>query len=292
MYNPYNPEANNTNNTINESIRNFKKFLIHQKIAGGSIRSYLSDTRFFFNWLTEFLLEKRILNLNETIDDRKWKVGVENRKSKIDNLSSTFNPQPLSSPDISRDPASGGDIFNHPSSNNFSVLEDVKSEDKKWEMSREVSMRSEERTNSTSLPTPDALLTSHPHILSLLKFVNEAVLNAYKDSLETGNAPVKTINRRFSALRKFGSFCLTQNWLPSAEFIPSGVERLRTSIFDTLRNISPNTPFPESVYHLGEFKADLWKDNSTRSTIKNYLNDARQFISWSNTRINTNANTK
>ena len=36
--------------------------------------------------------------LNTTIDDRKWKVGVEDRKSKIEkNRSSIINPQPLSS---------------------------------------------------------------------------------------------------------------------------------------------------------------------------------------------------
>lgn len=110
----------------------------------------------------------------------------------------------------------------------------------------------------------------HPlssNFLPLLKHVNQKTLEAYKNYLTSNNIPTKTINRRFSSLRKFGSFCQSQNWLPH-------------NYFDTLKTIVIDKPFPENEWHLGEFKANLWKNNATKSTIKNYLNDAKQFIVW------------
>ena len=101
----------------------------------------------------------------------------------------------------------------------------------------------------------------------LLKHINQKVLNAYKDYLVSNNVPLKTINRRFSSLRRFGLFCQSQNW---SSLNP----------FETLKNVSLNQPFPETKYHLAEYRAHLWKNNSSKATIKNYLNDIRQFLVW------------
>jgi len=143
---------------------------------------------------------------------------------------------------------------------------DVRSE--KWEAGNEVGSEKIIKSNLSpqypashfNLPTSD--------FLSLLKHVTPRVLEDYKIYLTSNNVPLKTINRRFSSLRRFGEFCLAQNWITENHF-------------DTLRNISLNQPFPENEFHLGEFKNELWKKGSTKLTIKNYLNDVRQFLKWS-----------
>jgi len=175
MYNSYNLEPAG----LESSLEIFKNFLVAEKISEGSIRSYLSDVRFFFNWLDGFLKENHI---------------------------------------------------NHPS--------------------------------------------------SILKYVNPKLLEAYKNYLLENNIPIKTINRRFSSLRKFGNFCQSQGWLVN----PSTL--LRMNPFDVLRNIpEEEKPFPENEYHLEEFKVHLWKNRSSKATIKNYLNDVKQFILWKSKNI-------
>lgn len=102
----------------------------------------------------------------------------------------------------------------------------------------------------------------------ILRFVNEKVLTAYKTFQTSNNTPQKTINRRFSSLRKFGAFSQDQGWL-------------KENTFDTLKNIPEvEKPFPESEHHLEEFKVHLWKNNLSKATLKNYLNDIKQFLSW------------
>jgi len=182
MYNSYNFKANDTSLISSEIINiifEFKKYLLLQKISSGSLRSYLSDVRFFLNWLFNFLKEKHI------------DLTVEK------NLTSTFNLPP-----------------------------------------------------------------------SVLSFINEPVVEAYKNFLIKSNTPLKTINRRFSSLRKFGIFCQSQKWCSLL-------------VFDTLKNIpAEEKPFPEDSYHLEEFRINLWKDRASKATIKNYLNDVKQFLVW------------
>lgn len=104
-------------------------------------------------------------------------------------------------------------------------------------------------------------------VIGILRQVNERVLKDYKTYLTSNNIPPKTINRRFSSLRRFGEFCKSQNWVSSRPF-------------DTLRNISLNQPFPENEYHLGEFRVELWKKGLTKISLKNYLADVKQFLVW------------
>lgn len=109
--------------------------------------------------------------------------------------------------------------------------------------------------------------SQNPGVKSLLEFVNEKLLEAYKNYQLEINVPVKTINRRFSSLRKFGSFCQIRL-------------DLKKSKFDTLRNISREEETPKTNYLFDEFRLELWKNKAGKTTIKNYLSDVKQFISW------------
>lgn len=109
---------------------------------------------------------------------------------------------------------------------------------------------------------------TNEQIIFLLKHVNQKTLSAYRLYLSSNNTPVKTQNRRFSSLRRFGSFCVSQNWMIQ-------------NPFDILRTISSGTPFPEDKYHLAEFKSHLWKNNAGKITVKNYLSDIKQYLAWS-----------
>jgi len=161
VYNPYNFEAN----TLERLLNSFKEYLYSEKISKGSARSYLSDIRHFFGWLSLFLQANR---------------------------QQITNQEPV----------------------------------------------------------------------TLLEQVNEKVLEAYQKYQVDNHVPIKTINRRFSSLRRLGSF-------------------LSLNTFDTLSNISEEEkPFPEDQYHLEKFRLQLWKNKASKSTIKNYLNDVKQFIEW------------
>ncbi len=175
-YNQYNFEASssfNISTSLDEILQSFKLFLSSQKISKGSIRSYLSDVRYFLNWLSSFL--------------------------------------------------------------------------------------------NKNLVSP-AMDHSSNRTIALLKLVNQKLLEAFRDQELASSTPVKTLNRRFSSLRKFGSFLISQGY---------------SNDFDTLRTISVEQSFPESTHHLEEFKAYLWQNNASKLTIKNYLNDTKQFIDWS-----------
>lgn len=125
-----------------------------------------------------------------------------------------------------------------------------------------------EANHISTSDSPSQLIDKGDLKFSLLKYVNQKVLSSYKDYLLSNNTPLKTINRRFSSLRRFGQFCKSQNWL---SFNP----------FDTLRNFSQNQPFPEDEHHLAEYRNELWKKGASKLTIKNYLNDVKQFLVWS-----------
>jgi site-specific recombinase XerD len=106
-------------------------------------------------------------------------------------------------------------------------------------------------------------------IVTLLNYVNSKLLEAYQACQLDNNVPIRTINRRFSSLRKFGNFCQSQNWI-------------NLNPFDSLRNISQSDKSRlEERYRLKEFRLYLWQNKASQSTIKNYLNDIRQFIEWS-----------
>ena len=94
-------------------------------------------------------------------------------------------------------------------------------------------------------------------------FTKETIEEYKKDQ----TAPLSTINRRLSALRKFGSFIQSQGWInnnPALEITNSEREIKKEASKDILN----------------DFKQDLKEENISMVTIKNYMSDLRHFLSW------------
>ena len=94
---------------------------------------------------------------------------------------------------------------------------------------------------------------------NILRFFTDKTLVQYKKHLLTKNSPLSTINRRFSALRKFGQFAQSKGWLKKNPAI-------RT------QSIEPKI--------IVKFKKHLEKEKISPITIKNYLSDLRHFLAW------------
>jgi len=99
---------------------------------------------------------------------------------------------------------------------------------------------------------------------------NLSNLTAYKKYLIEITTPEKSLNRSLSALRKFGEFARDQNWLRDnpAKKISNFQTEAKTQAVKKEKNI------------LKEWETDLELENIADATIKNYINDVRQFINW------------
>lgn len=172
MYNLYNVEAEEQ---VENFLKSFRNFLVTEKAAYITQRSYLSDVRFFFNWFFS----------------------------------------------LSQNKPNSGSKFDLP---------------------------------------------------ALLKKIDAQVLSAYNFYLIESKIPLKSINRKYSALRKLGSFCLVQNFFSE-------------NVFENLKTLSDHPLFPEHKCHLGQFKDELLKRKLTKITIKNYLVDTKQFLDWSKSKF-------
>lgn len=109
---------------------------------------------------------------------------------------------------------------------------------------------------------------SSENLSESLPFLNTGLCREYKDYLIENNHSPKTVNRRLSTLRQLSRFLvLTQ--LISNDFAQS------------VSNISldPRGQYP---YHpiLKQFESHLESEKVSSNTIKNYLSDIKQFISW------------
>mgnify|MGYP001566905841 CR=1 FL=1 len=95
-------------------------------------------------------------------------------------------------------------------------------------------------------------------------------LNEYKSDQLAEGTPLSTINRRLSALRKFGQFGRQQGWI--AENPAEKVEN--ATLVQTTNNKQ------QSERALVDFQKHLAKEKVSPITIKNYLSDLRHFLSW------------
>lgn len=174
MYNLYNLEANHYPESL---VISFRKYLVAERVSKGTVRSYVSDVRYFFNWLISFFESNHVFEAN----------------------------------------------YSSPSESS-----------------------------------------------ALFSLINQKVLSAYGQALRNNQVPLKTINRRFSALRKLGSFCVSQSIIAE-------------NIFESLKTLSQSSSssLPEYDYHLEEFKSELWKNGASKITVKNYLGDVKQYLAWS-----------
>lgn len=102
---------------------------------------------------------------------------------------------------------------------------------------------------------------------SIFGLFTQETLEEYRQSLIRENIPSKTINRRFSTLRKFGQFGQSQQWL-------------KKNPAKKIKNIPETEKISTSEQILEEFKNHLEKEKISRITIKNYLSDLRHFLTW------------
>ena len=101
----------------------------------------------------------------------------------------------------------------------------------------------------------------------------EETLNEYKNNLLACKTPLSTLNRRLSALRKFGDFGQEQEWLKE-----NPAEKIANATKSDLVFISFNEQPNEEI--LEKFSLHLEKEKVSPITLKNYLSDLRHFLGW------------
>lgn len=102
----------------------------------------------------------------------------------------------------------------------------------------------------------------------IVPFLNTSLCAEYKTYMAVNNAPPKTVNRRLATLRHLAKF-LTATQLVESDFMTS------------IDNVSLNPdkkPVADPV--ISDFRAFLETEKVSQNTIKNYLSDIKQFLSW------------
>jgi len=103
-----------------------------------------------------------------------------------------------------------------------------------------------------------------------VRYFEPNYLAKYKNYLVQNQLPISTVNRRLSTLRTFGGFCLSQAW------ITENPAKKVTNVTLT-QNSKLKTQNGEV---LDEFKKHLEDEKASPMTIKNYLADIRNFLTW------------
>lgn len=99
-------------------------------------------------------------------------------------------------------------------------------------------------------------------------FISFATANEYKKYMIENKFPAKTINRRLSTLRHLSRFLLSS-------------QNVEADFMKDVENISGANKAKVSATPLvGEFRSYLESEKVSKNTIKNYLSDINQFMSW------------
>ncbi len=98
----------------------------------------------------------------------------------------------------------------------------------------------------------------------------QETIEEYKQDLLESKTPLSTINRRLSALRKFGKFGKSQGWLTE-----NPADKIANA--DSLSKLQQKT---QDKKILLDFQKHLEKERVSSLTIKNYLSDLRHFLNW------------
>ncbi len=101
-------------------------------------------------------------------------------------------------------------------------------------------------------------------------YFTEEFISEYKRFLLSNSLPFSTVNRRLSALRTFGRFCLSQAW------ISENPAKRVTNVSNQQSVIS--NQHQEKV--LEEFRKHLETEKNSTNTIKSYLSDIKEFFTW------------
>ncbi len=113
-----------------------------------------------------------------------------------------------------------------------------------------------------------------------IRYFEPNYLAKYKNYLVQNQLPTATVNRRLSTLRTFGGFCLSQAW------ITENPAKKLTNV-----TLTQNLKLPSLAKRSGagktqngevldEFKKHLEEEKASPFTIKNYLADIRNFLTW------------
>lgn len=116
-----------------------------------------------------------------------------------------------------------------------------------------------------------------PYVESLTEivpFLSHDLANNYKDYMNENTTSPKTVNRRLSTLRHLSKF-LTEIQIIDSDFM------------DGIENIVPNQKKKQEIEPIiTNFRKYLETQKVSPSTIKNYLSDIKQFITWLETNRN------
>lgn len=106
-------------------------------------------------------------------------------------------------------------------------------------------------------------LESHNN-LNISVFFATPVLLDYKSYLVGNKIPDRTVNRRLSTLRKFGSFCISQGWL-------------KENPAKTIQNVKFRLS-NQSKSLLTSFTEGLKTNNFDETVIKDFQSDIKEFL--------------
>jgi site-specific recombinase XerD len=95
------------------------------------------------------------------------------------------------------------------------------------------------------------------------RLFNASLIQAYVSYLQESNIPIKTVNRRLSTLRKFGSFCISQGWMK---------ENPAKHISNMAVNSPKSTVRDETLKEFENFLSDNDNKQSIISDIAEFLN--------------------
>lgn len=114
----------------------------------------------------------------------------------------------------------------------------------------------------------------------IVPFLSHNLARGYKNYMSENKAPAKTINRRLSTLRHLARF-LTATQVIDLDFM-DGIENIGT-VVKKRADIDPV---------INDFRSFLEAEKVSSNTIKNYMSDIKQFMSWleSNQQINQSTN--
>jgi len=110
-----------------------------------------------------------------------------------------------------------------------------------------------------------------------IPFIGTGTATEYKKYMIENKFPAKTINRRLSTLRHLSRYLLSS-------------QNVEMDFMEDIENISGANKAKTSVIPLiSEFRSYLESEKISKNTIKNYLSDINQFMTWieSNNQINS-----
>lgn len=103
---------------------------------------------------------------------------------------------------------------------------------------------------------------------NILPHFNSFLVANYKGHHLENRVPESTTNRRLSTLRNFARFLVAQGYIGSD---PTQI----------VSNVKKDTNWEQKNQKLLEdFKKHLEKEGVSKTTLKNYLSDTRQFLAW------------